>query len=550
MRRTKYIEYIFIFLFNVLAPQFKTEHSVVCGNELSKLQCHENKTIDINYVDWYSWQSKCTSAPERNCHDGTSLIKQKCNTNKTCTLEEDYFIACIKQPRLVVAEFYCTPIGWRPYSRLTYKKRVAVCGSLAKVSCRFRYTISEIVSLGYEIEGACDVVSDVENCIKKVLKRCIGYRRCGDIWLNFERCFHFPPKSKITYSCNEDRTDFSTTTLKDKGKHGIIPTADVPQRTIVVDITKPPKSDEVEWILDLDKDSRLLIINKKRNITYSLCANNWANEYAIIVCHHLKRSDNGIAGVIPRNTNLSRIAYGLDCPVNITNPFECNPDNTNDSREICKSIGDASVKCYNDTDSHFSDKTGLTGIIVGGILGFVFVLVIIVVFIYCRRKKNKKENKRAGDEMRENTSTYDKPWNMNNQSATANYHRENDMHDKGEQERVALIIPTTPEAATQLDGGQYFVLDPGATGFNRSHQSYSLKDNSNAIMNSIGDNEAQYATSSDGIYDVTNERRHREKDDINIYSHTVDDVYDTSVHDRRGKERDNAYDDCVIQNDG
>lgn len=138
---------------------------------------------------------------------------------------------------------------------------------------------------------------------------------------------------------------------------------------------------------------------------------------------------------------------------------------------------------------------------------------------------------------------------MNNQSATANYHRENDMHHTGEQECIALTIPTTPEAATQLDGGQYFVLDPGATGFNRSNKNYP-EDNSNAIMNSKGDNEAQYATSSDGIYDVTNERRHREKDDINIYSHTVDDVYDTSVHDRREKERDNAYDDCVLQNDG
>lgn len=104
-------------------------------------------------------------------------------------------------------------------------------------------------------------------------------------------------------------------------------------------------SDEVEWILDLDKDSRLLIINQKRNFTYSLCANNWTNEHAIMVCRHLKRSENGIAGDIPRNKNLERIAFGLNCPVNITNPFECKPDNTNASREICNLSGDASVTC-------------------------------------------------------------------------------------------------------------------------------------------------------------------------------------------------------------
>lgn len=104
-------------------------------------------------------------------------------------------------------------------------------------------------------------------------------------------------------------------------------------------------SDEIEWILDLDKDSRLLIIENNR--TYSLCGNNWTNEYATAVCRHLKRSDNGIAGVIPRNTNLSQIPFGQDsCPVNFTNLLECKSDNTNAAREICNFTGDASVTCY------------------------------------------------------------------------------------------------------------------------------------------------------------------------------------------------------------
>ncbi|VDI30399.1 Hypothetical predicted protein [Mytilus galloprovincialis] len=357
---------------------------------------------------------------------------------------------------------------------------------------------------------------------------------------NGEMCFYLPLSAHITYSCNIEGTGSSTTTTeKNTRNHSYIQTTEVSPITYVFDITKPPNTGELEWVLDIDSDFRLLIINKKGNTTYSLCANKWKNVYASFVCRHLNISDNGIAGITSRNVNLSRISYGVDCLVNITDPFECNPDYSNHSRDICDSIGDASVKCYNHTENNVSDKTGLTGIIVGGILGFVFALIFIVVFIFCRRKKNKKENKRAGDEKRENASAYIKPWNMNSQSATANYHRENDMHDTGEQGRVSLIIPTPQEAATQLDGGQYFVLDPGATGFNRSTKNFSDKDNENT-----------YAMSSDGVYDVTNERRHIEKDEINIYSHTVDDVYDTSAHDRKGKERDNAYDDCVIQNDG
>ncbi|XP_063447574.1 uncharacterized protein LOC134727122 [Mytilus trossulus] len=183
-------------------------------------------------------------------------------------------------------------------------------------------------------------------------------------------------------------TGLNTTTVKNNGNQGIIPTADVPQRTIVVDITKPPKSDEVKWILDLDKYSRLLIINQKRNTTFSLCGNNWTNEYATVVCRHLKRSDNGIAGVIPRNKNLSRIAYGLDCPVNFTNMLKCKPDYTNAAREVCKLTGDASVRCYNDTDSHFTDNTDwCINIIVVGSLSFATILISLLIIIYIQRRK-------------------------------------------------------------------------------------------------------------------------------------------------------------------
>ncbi|XP_063447573.1 uncharacterized protein LOC134727121 [Mytilus trossulus] len=424
-------------------------------------------------------------------------------------------MSCNKQPRRVFVELYCTKKRWWR-SKSQYIKTVEVCGSLSAIHCDGQDLISGFVFswTWYKIEATCDVVRDINNCIENILNLCIGYRSCDNINVNTD-CFYLTLRAAITYSCNRG-TGSPTTTVNYAGNHSYFDKEEVSPRTIVFDMTKPPNTGENELVLDVDSDFRLLIINKKRNTTYSLCANRWKNEYAKFVCRFLHISDNGIACNVSRNINLTRIAYGVDCPVNITNPFECIPDYSNSSRDICESIGDATVKCYNHTENYILDKAGLTGILVGGILGFIFALVIIVVFICCRRKRNKKENKRAADEKRENAST------------TANYHRGNDMHGTGEQERVSLM--TKPEATTQLDGGQYFVLDPGATGFNRSNNAYS-------------DSETQYATSSDGVYDVTNERRHTEKDEINIYSHTVDDVYDTSAHDRRGKERDNAYDD-------
>ncbi|CAG2246504.1 unnamed protein product [Mytilus edulis] len=156
----------------------------------------------------------------------------------------------------------------------------------------------------------------------------------------------------------ERRSGSPTTTVNYAGNHSYFDKEDVSPRTIVFDMTKPPNTGENELVLDVDSDFRLLIINKKQNTTYSLCANKWKNEYARFVCRHLNISDNGIAGNIPRNIDLTRIAYGVDCPDNITNPFECSPDYSNNSREICDSIGDATVKCYNHTENYVSDKTG------------------------------------------------------------------------------------------------------------------------------------------------------------------------------------------------
>ncbi|VDI09118.1 Hypothetical predicted protein, partial [Mytilus galloprovincialis] len=179
--------------------------------------------------------------------------------------------------------------------------------------------------------------------------------------------------------------DSAIPTEKNTRNHSYIPTTDVSPMTYVFDITK---TGEIEWVLDVDTDFRLLIINKKENQTYSLCANKWKNEYAKFVCRHLDISDNGIAGNIPRNINLTRIAYGVDCPDNITNTFECSPDYSNNSREICDSIGDATIKCYNNTENYVSDKTDLCiNIIAVGATSFATIIIFLLVIIYIQRRK-------------------------------------------------------------------------------------------------------------------------------------------------------------------
>ncbi|XP_071132887.1 uncharacterized protein [Mytilus edulis] len=339
--KSHYAEYILFFTF--LAPHVWTEYSYICGKKSSYLQCHQNETVDINYVNRFWWYG-CTTAEGTSCSNQTRLIKEKCNTRKNCSLSENDFKSRNNQPRRVFVKLYCTRKRW--WSNSQYTKRVEVCGSLSAINCDRQDVITNFVfEWWYETGIICENTKYISNCMENIFKRCVGHRNCDHLNVNTD-CFYFPLRATISYSCNTEGTGTSTTPVNNNRNHSYIPEDDVSPRTFVFDVTKPPNTGEIGFVLNVDRDFRLLIINKKRNKTYSLCANKWENKHARIVCRHLNISDKGNAGNISRNINLTRIAYGVDCPVNITNPFKCIPDYSHHSRDICDSIGDAAVKCY------------------------------------------------------------------------------------------------------------------------------------------------------------------------------------------------------------
>lgn len=55
-----------------------------------------------------------------------------------------------------------------------------------------------------------------------------------------------------------------------------------------------------------------------------------------------------------------------------------------------------------------------------------------------------------------------------------------------------------------------------------------------------------YCQSEEGTYDVSGCNRHKEADG-NMYSHTVDDVYDSSTHKRNDDEQEDKYDHFIGQ---
>ncbi|CAG2239354.1 unnamed protein product [Mytilus edulis] len=109
------------------------------------------------------------------------------------------------------------------------------------------------------------------------------------------------------------------------------------------------------------------------------------------------------------------------------------------------------------------------------------------------------------------------------------------------------IVDQTPETTlneTRDDGkgttDSYMVLDPSATGFNRTTLLNTCSDpefakSAIAIGNSSGDAD-QYALSMRGVYDHLGINRHKELE-VNIYNHTVDNIYDSGSHRRKEEGR-------------
>ncbi|CAG2242742.1 unnamed protein product [Mytilus edulis] len=111
------------------------------------------------------------------------------------------------------------------------------------------------------------------------------------------------------------------------------------------------------------------------------------------------------------------------------------------------------------------------------------------------------------------------------------------------------IVDQTPETTlneTTKDGkgttDSYMVLDPSATGFNRTKlpNTYEFAKPVMDAENNIGDQD-QYALSEEGVYDHSGNNRHKESE-VNIYNHAVDTIYDSGSHKRNDEGRDDTYD--------
>lgn len=109
------------------------------------------------------------------------------------------------------------------------------------------------------------------------------------------------------------------------------------------------------------------------------------------------------------------------------------------------------------------------------------------------------------------------------------------------------VSPSSLLQRNSLNQNNYFVLDPNETRRSNSANNYSeIEDSSLTTVKekneaSISNNYDHYAISKEGVYDETNNRRHVNQDDVNIYDRSLGDAYD-SMTCMRNKTLDITYD--------
>ena len=143
--------------------------------------------------------------------------------------------------------------------------------------------------------------------------------------------------------------------------------------------------------------------------------------------------------------------------------------------------------------------------------------------------------------------------NIQNNSLRENVASNNEVNDQN-----SILNPDVPQANTTFDAetsspGNYAILDPKATGFNRSKEDvtddYELATPiSSADAGDIEESEYPtysgqdlYVTSEDGTYDTSNNIRYKDTDN-SMYNHTIDSVYDTTSHEIMADGNEDTYD--------
>ncbi|XP_063446961.1 uncharacterized protein LOC134726485 [Mytilus trossulus] len=205
----------------------------------------------------------------------------------------------------------------------------------------------------------------------------------------------------------------------------------------------------------------------------------------------------------------------------------------------------------------------VVGLVLGGLLLACVIIVIVVLIIRHSFKSKPRETRRKNSREYDYIGSHDLAFpltanhsnqiqnNVKKSSTTYAVRRDTTLPDNSTlSDHNYSIVDQTAEALLNetRDGGtgttdSYMILDPYATGYNRktlptctTRSDYEFAKPENNI-----DDESKFALPEERDYDHAGNNRLKELE-FNIYSHAVDNIYDTGSHKRKEEGRENTYD--------
>ncbi|CAC5411623.1 unnamed protein product [Mytilus coruscus] len=188
-------------------------------------------------------------------------------------------------------------------------------------------------------------------------------------------------------------------------------------------------------------------------------------------------------------------------------------------------------------DSQLTTRPLHRGLVVGMVVAIVFVSVCFCVNYLCRQKASFAEKTKSKTEYRVTADT-------NNQNCE-NIGTNDNQCDMQMNENTSFIKGLKQKTdTTKFSKG----LDHYETRFAGS-ESYELANPRSSIENKQilkTEQDDMYCQSEEGNYDISGCNRHKQTDG-NIYSHTVDDVYDSTIRKRNDDDQEDKYDHFIGQ---
>ncbi|CAC5385024.1 unnamed protein product [Mytilus coruscus] len=571
-----FLVYLSFLTFGNIFALSQSRTIILCEDEKTNISCVDGN-ISIEKVIFPLQRSQC-STTLRNCNDKTRNIQSTCNGKKWCAMETNAFIKghCTKVPRHMVLNYACSHIDfWN--RRIQNNQGRVVCGSLKDVQCHYTDVISSSeATYDYDYDDSCEKpVEKIQECLSNGIKSaCDNKYQCDEKEITNTYCFFMSFSIEITYSCDQDTKYYMQVKL------------DNDMRVLIYD-----ESQNKSFVLcpNMWTDTHATIVCRQFNLSDIGLAIKVTREEKYKQLHsHVNCSGNESTLLLCRfDRSSQRFCENSDSAVRCTT-LNKNPV--------------SSTEVMLTPDIH-SNTTGTAIGVISSIVFIATVAFVII--IICRIKKRSKYNSGSNISAPINYQNVHRSDGLSegvlpshcymdlhatdgsNALIAANAETGNTSYpinvpQRGNlsvdyshgMERIVennyfLIEPSELEATmnnsysdidnpvassssfrlqqNSLNQNDYFVLDPRETERSNNANNYSEIEESSLITAKAkknvltSNNYDHYAISKEGVYDETNNRRHVNQDDFNIYDRSLDDAYDSMTF-MRTKTLDITYD--------